>query len=70
MQGGSIVSTLQFVIRTKRQYIKPIFYRLLIPVIHGYVKTSSSISKLLFTLIHAKEALKAEAEAGYRATTI
>lgn len=70
MQGGSAVSTLQFIIHTKRQYIRPMFSRLLIPVIHGYVKTLTPILKLLFTLIHAKEALKTETEAGYSATTI
>lgn len=51
-----------------RDSIKAMFYRLLILVIHGYVKTS--ISKLLFTLILAKEALKTETEAGYSATTV
>lgn len=67
MDQQSLLCNLSYILRDN---IKPMFYRLLILVIHGYVKTSTSISKLLFTLTHAKEALKTEIEAGYGATTV
>lgn len=62
MQARSAVCTLYFVVQLhpKRQCVRPMFYRLMTLVFHGYVKTSAFISKLLFTFIHARKDSKTE----------